>query len=61
MKEMFNQILLAMKKSLTPKQKFQKLMTYIGCGWYMGKSAKGLPTLKRTKPSKKSQENQVEI
>ena len=33
-------------------------MTYIGCGWYMEKSARGLLPLKRTKLSKKSQERQ---
>ena len=37
MKEMIKQIPLTMIKSLTPKQKFQKLMTDIGGGWYMGK------------------------
>ena len=35
MKEMFNQIPLTMSKELTQKQKFQKLMTDIGGGWYM--------------------------
>ena len=33
-------------------------MTDIGGGWYMAKSARGLPPLKRTKLSKKSQERQ---
>ena len=33
-------------------------MTYIGGGWYMGKSTRGLPPLKRTKLSKKAQEMQ---
>ena len=33
-------------------------MTDIDGGWYMGKSAKGIPPLKRTKISKKSQERQ---
>ena len=36
-------------------------MTDSGVGWYMGKSAKGLPPLKRSKISKKSQEKQDEI
>ena len=36
-------------------------MTDIGGGWYMGKSAKGLPPLRRTKLSKKAQEKQDEI
>ena len=58
---MFNQIPQTMSKPLTPKQKVQKLMTDIGGGWYMGKSAKGLPPLKRSKLSKKAQENQDEI
>ena len=40
MKEMFNKIPQTMKKSPTPKQKVQKLMTDIGGGWYMEKSAK---------------------
>ena len=33
-------------------------MTDIGGGWYMKKNAKGPPLLRRTKLSKKSQENQ---
>ena len=33
----FKQIPLTMKKELNPKQKVQKLMTYIGGGWYMEK------------------------
>ena len=37
MNEMFKQIPQTMSKPLTPKQKFQKLMTDIGGGWYMGK------------------------
>ena len=36
-------------------------MTDIGGGWYMEKSARGLPTLRITKLSKKSQERQDEI
>ena len=36
-------------------------MTYIGGEWYMGKSARGLPPLRRTRLSKKSQERQDEI
>ena len=61
MKEMFKTISITIKKSLTPKQKAQKLMTYIGGGWYMEKGAKGIPPLWRTKLSKKSQERQDEI
>ena len=61
MKEMLKQIHLTIKKKLTPKQKFQKRMTYIGGGWYMEKSDKGLPPLRRTKLIKKSQERQDEI
>ena len=45
MKEMFKQIPQNVKISLTPKEKFQKLLTDIGGGWYMGKSARGLPPL----------------
>ena len=37
MKDMLKQIPLTMIKELTPKQKLQKLMTYIGGGWYMEK------------------------
>ena len=33
MKEMFKQIPQTMETSLTPKQKVQKIMTYIGGGW----------------------------
>ena len=58
---MFKQIPQTIKKSLTPKRKVQKLMTYIGGGWYMEKSAMGLPSLRRTKLSKRSQERQDEI
>ena len=36
-------------------------MTDIGGGWCMGKSARGLPPLRRTKLSKKAQERQDEI
>ena len=49
------------KIALTSKQKLQKLMTDIGGGWYMEKSASGLPPLRRTKLSKKAQERQDEI
>ena len=55
MKEMFMQLPQTVEISLTPKQKIQKLMTDNGGGWYMEKSARGLPPLKRIKPSKKSQ------
>ena len=40
MKDVFKQIPQTIKKSLTPKQKFQKLMTDIGGGWYMEKNSK---------------------
>ena len=55
---MFNQIPQTIKTALTPKQKVQKIMTNIGGGWYTENSSKGLPPLRRTKPSKKSQERQ---
>ena len=58
---MFKQIPQTIKILITPKQKVQKLMTDIGRGWYMGKTAKGLPASRRTKLSKKSQERQDEI
>ena len=37
MKDIFKQIPQTIIKALTPKQKVQKLMTYIGGGWYMEK------------------------
>ena len=37
MKDMFMQILQTIKITPTPKQKIQKIMTYIGGGWYMEK------------------------
>ena len=55
---MFRQIPQTIKIALTPKQKAQKLMTYIGGGWYMEKSARVLPPLRITKLSKKAQERQ---
>ena len=60
-KVMFREIPQTIKIALTPKQKFQKLITYTGGGWYMEKSDRGLPPLRRTKLSKKSQERQDEI
>ena len=56
MKVMFRQIHQTIKIALTPKQKVQKLMMGIGGGWYREKSARGLPPLRRTKLSKKTQE-----
>ena len=47
MKDTLRQITQTMIKALTPKQKVQIIMTDIGGGWYMEKSAKGLPPLKR--------------
>ena len=58
MKEIFMQVPQHFEIELSPKQKIQKLKTYIGGGWYMEKSARGLPQLKRTKLSKKAQERQ---
>ena len=52
MKEMFMQIPQNVEIALTSIEKTQKLLTDIGGGWYMSKSAKGLPPLKRTKLSK---------
>ena len=40
---------------LTRREKNQKLITYIGGGWYLEKFAKGPPPLKRKKLSKKAQ------
>ena len=45
-------------KGIKFKRKTQKLLTDIGGGWYMEKSARGLPPLNRTKLSKKAQERQ---
>ena len=58
---MFKKIPLTMSKALTPKQKVQKLMTNIGGGWYMKKSAKGLPLLRRTKLSKNHKKNRMKF
>ena len=60
-KEMFKQIPLTMMKSLTPKQKVQKLMTDIGGEWYMEKSSKGLPSLNISKLIKETQDKEDEI
>ena len=56
MVKMFKMIPQNVEKPLTSREKNQKLITYIGGGWYLEKCEKGLPPLKRTKPSKKSQE-----
>ena len=61
MKEMFQKILTMITKPLSQKQKVQKLMTEIGCGWYMEKITKRLPPLSRQKLSTKSQEKDDEI
>ena len=61
MKVMFRKIPQTIKIELTPKQKVQKLMTDIGGGWYMKKSARVLPPSRLTKLSKKEQERQDEI
>ena len=53
---MFMQIPQNVERALTSKEKTQKLLTDIGGGWYMAKSARVLPPLKRTKLSQKSQE-----
>ena len=46
-KEM-KKIPLTMVKALNPKKKVQKIMTEIGGGWYMEKSAKGIPPLRKS-------------
>ena len=61
MKPMFRQIPQTIKIALTPKQKIQKIMTYIGDGWYMGKSARGIPPLGRTKISKKHKKGRMKF
>ena len=53
---MFKQMPQNVEKSLTSREKNQKLITDIGGGCYLKKSARGLPPLKRTKLSKKAQE-----
>ena len=58
---MFKQIPQTIKIAPNTKQKFQNLLTDIGGRWYMGKSAKQLPPLRRTKLSKKAQERQDKI
>ena len=58
MKEMFKQIPTKITKTISPKQKSQKLMTVIGGGWYMEKIAKGTATLKRPRLSKKAQDKE---
>ena len=61
MKDIFKQISQTMITSLTPKHKVQKLMTDIGGGWYMGKTAKGLPPLRIPTLSKKAHDKQDEV
>ena len=56
MVEMFKTIPQNVEKPLTPREKNQKVITDIGGGWFLEKCKKGLPPLKRTKLSKKSQE-----
>ena len=52
MKDVLKQIPTTMTKPLSPRQKVQKLMTWICGGWYMEKVTKGLPPPRRTKLSK---------
>ena len=56
MVNMFKKIPQNVEKSLTTREKNQKLITDIEGGWFLEKGAKGLPPLKRTKLSKKAQE-----
>ena len=58
MKEIFKQIPLTVIKALPPKQRVQKLMTDVGGGWYMGKSAKRITPLKRSELGKKAQDKE---
>ena len=44
------------EKPLTSREKNQILITDIGGGWCLKKCEKGLPPLKRNKPSKKAQD-----
>ena len=50
-----------MSQPLTQKQKVQKLMTDIGCGWYMKISDKGIPPLRRPKLSKNHKKSRMRI
>ena len=61
MKVMFRKIPQTIKIALTPKQKVKKLMTYIGCGWYMKKIARGLPPGSRTKLSKNHKKGRIKF
>ena len=61
MKEMSKQISITAIKAFTSKQKVQKLMIEIGGGWYMKKSAKVLPPLRRSTLSKKAQDKDDKI
>ena len=61
MKDMYKQITKTTTKKVSPRQKVQKLMTEIGGEWYMEKSTKGLPPLRRPKLSKKAQEKEYKI
>ena len=56
MKKMFQKIPTIKLKPLSQGQKVQKLMTWIGDGWYMEVITKGLPPFRRPKLSKKAQE-----
>ena len=58
MEDTFKQISQHFVRALTSREKIPKPMTYIGGGWYLKKCARGLPPLKRTKLSKKTQESQ---
>ena len=46
---------------LIPKRKVQKLMTETGGGWYMEKSANGLPPLRRPKISKNQKRRSTKL
>ena len=54
MVEMFKTIPQNVGKPLTTRKKKKKIITDIRGGWYLEKCEKGLPPLKRTKPSKKA-------
>ena len=56
MEDMFKHIPQNVEKALTSREKNQKLMTDIGGGRYLEKYEKGIPSLKRTKLSKKAQD-----
>ena len=61
MKKLFQKTPVGLPKPPSHKEKHQLLLHAIGGGWYMKKISEKLPTLKKRKLSKKSQEKEDEI